>query len=180
MQAETKTKPPFGQMLRQWRGRRGMSQLALAVESEVSQRHISFVESGRAAPSREMILKLSQTLGVPLRHQNLLLVAGGYAPVFREGRLQDAAMEPMRKALEFMLRQQEPYPAMVVDSCWNVLMSNQASSLLALAIMGPERAAQMAALEHSQNILHIVFDPDALRPFIRNWEEVATVLLQRV
>ena len=113
---------PFGELLRQWRLARRLSQLALATEAEISARHLSFLEPGRTQPSRQMVLLLAGVLDVPLRDQNLLLVAAGFAPVYRESALAAPELDQVRRALDFMLAQQEPYPALVVDRHWNLLM----------------------------------------------------------
>jgi transcriptional regulator with XRE-family HTH domain len=165
---------PFGQLLRQWRERRHMSQLALAVEAEISTRHLSFVETGRAQPSREMVLLLARVLDVPPRARNELLTAAGYAPTYRERRLDAPEMAEVSRALGFMLRQQEPYPALVVDGHWNILMSNEGTRRLiglfldadALAAVGPP------------NAIRLTYHPRGLRPFIVNWEATAAALIQ--
>ena len=110
-QAQPATEPGFGRLLRQWRAQRGMSQLDLSVEAGVSSRHLSFVETGPAQASREMVLLLARVLDVPLRDRNDLLVAAGYAPIYRATALDAPAMGQVRRALDFILRQQEPYPA---------------------------------------------------------------------
>jgi transcriptional regulator with XRE-family HTH domain len=118
----------FGPMLRAWRRRRGASQLALALQSGVSQRHVSFLESGRARPSREMVVQLSSALDVPLRQRNTMLLAAGFAPVYRESGLGAPELAPVRQAIDRMLKQQEPYPAVVVDRLWNLLQANEAAN----------------------------------------------------
>src|SRR5437016_14419847 len=118
----------FGPLLRRWRTRRRLSQLDLAVEANVSTRHLSFIETGRAQPSREMVLLLARALDVPLRDRNDLLVAAGYAAIYRESALNAPVMAHARRALDFILRQQEPYPALVLDRHWNVLEVNQGSA----------------------------------------------------
>jgi transcriptional regulator with XRE-family HTH domain len=119
--------PSFGSVLRHWRLARRMSQLTLATEAEISSRHLSFLETGRAEPSREMVLLLASVLDVPLREQNALLVAAGFAPIYQETALGAPALDQVRRALGFMLAQQEPYPALVVDRHWNLLMQNEAA-----------------------------------------------------
>lgn len=109
------TRTPLGAILKQWRERRRMSQLDLAVEAGVSSRHLSFIETGRAQPSREMVLLLAGVLDVPLRDRNDLLTAASFAPIYRETDLAAPAMTQVRRALDFMLKQQEPYPALVLD-----------------------------------------------------------------
>src|SRR3954470_23394599 len=111
----------LGELLRHWRQQRGMSQLDLACQAEISTKHVSFVETGRAQPSREMVLLLARALDVPLRDRNALLTAAGYAAIYRETPLAAPAMAQVRRALDFILKQQEPYPALVLDRHWNVL-----------------------------------------------------------
>src|SRR6187549_1856488 len=118
----------FGPMLRAWRRRRGASQLALALQSGVSQRHVSFLESGRARPSREMVVQLSTALDVPLRQRNAMLLAAGFAPAYRESNLAAPELLPVRKAIDHMLRQQEPYPAIVIDRLWNFIQGNETTT----------------------------------------------------
>ena len=115
----------IGEHLRTWRQRRRMSQLDLALEADISARHLSFVETGRAQPSREMVLHLAEQLEVPLREQNVLLVAAGYAPVFRERELDDPALTAARAAVEQVLAGHEPYPAVAVDRHWNLVSANR-------------------------------------------------------
>ena len=115
----------FGRLLKGWRGRRGFSQLDLAVAARTTQRHLSFIESGRAKPSREMILRLSTTMGLSLRQQNALMLAAGYAPVWRERDLSAPDLAVVNGALDYMLGQHEPYPAFVIDRCWNLLRANK-------------------------------------------------------
>src|SRR5262245_6566409 len=119
--------PGFGRLIRQWRDMRKRSQLNLALDAGVSQRHLSFLESGRAQPSREMVLQLAEALDVPLRERNQLLHAAGFAPLFQQRLLQDADMKAVRDALELTLAHHEPFPAMVVNRQWNMLMCNAAT-----------------------------------------------------
>src|SRR6476646_1225104 len=131
----------FGPMLRAWRRRRGASQLALALQSGVSQRHVSFLESGRAKPSREMVVQLSSALDVPLRQRNAMLLATGFAPVYRESSLTAPELAPVRRAIDHMLKQQEPYPAVVVDRLWNLLQGNDAANAFTVFLFeGPQPA----------------------------------------
>jgi transcriptional regulator with XRE-family HTH domain len=161
--------PAFGGLLRQWRTVRHKSQLALAVDAGISTRHLSFLETGRAQPSREMVQLLAGMLDVPLGERNALLVSAGYAPLYGERPLGAAELEPVRRALQFMLRQQEPFPGLVVDGEWNIVMKNQAAQ----RIFGLFKGAQQ-----SVNVMRTVFDPNGLRPFIVNWHEVAECLMQ--
>ena len=131
----------FGPMLRAWRRRRGASQLALALQSGVSQRHVSFLESGRARPSREMVVQLTSALDVPLRQRNAMLLAAGFAPVYRESNLAAPELAPVRQAIDRMLKQQEPYPAVVIDRLWNLLQANDAANAFTVFLFeGPPPA----------------------------------------
>jgi transcriptional regulator with XRE-family HTH domain len=118
-----------GELLRSWRQRRRVSQLDLAIEAEVSARHISFVETGRARPSREMVLKLAEHLHIPLRHRNRVLMAAGFAPVYRERDVSAPDMDAVRQALDKILAGHEPYPAVVVDRAWNLVAANKAAAM---------------------------------------------------
>lgn len=170
----------FSALLKQWRNQRGLSQLDLALTSQVSQRHISFLESGRAKPSREMVLQLAAVLEVPLRQQNLMLSAAGFAPIHAETDLSAPEMVSVRKALDFTLRQQEPYPAIVIDRYWNLLLSNNAATRLLTVFVDPTELQNHFYRDGRLNLMQVMFDPRGLRPFIANWEEVAEHLLQRL
>jgi len=164
----------FGPLLRQWRARRRMSQLDLAAEAEISSRHLSFIETGRAGPSREMVRLLAQVLDVPLRDRNALLTAAGYAPIYRETRLEAPAMAQARRALDFILRQQEPYPALVLDRHWNVLDVNEGSARVQRAFLDSAAVAELGP----PNAMRLMFHPRAFRPHIVNWEATAASLIQ--
>jgi len=164
----------FGPLLRQWRARRRMSQLDLAAEAEISSRHLSFIETGRAGPSREMVGLLAQVLDVPLRDRNALLTAAGYAPIYRETRLEAPAMAQARRALDFILRQQEPYPALVLDRHWNVLDVNEGSGRVQQAFLDAAAVAELGP----PNAMRLMFHPRAFRPYIVNWEATAASLIQ--
>jgi transcriptional regulator with XRE-family HTH domain len=163
-----------GALLRQWRDIRGKTQLDLSFDAGVSQKHISFVESGRSVPSRQMLLDLAQALDVPLRERNELLLAAGYAPSYSDPALEAPAMTSINRALQRMLRQHEPFPAIVMDRYWNVLMTNEAAPLLFNCFI------DMSARPAPRNLLHLMFDPDGMRPFIANWPQTARGLLARV
>lgn len=168
------TRRPIGRLLRQWRERRRLSQLALAVEAEVSARHLSFVETGRAQPSREMVLLLARVLDVPPRARNELLTAAGYAPIYRETSIEAPEMAEVRRALHFILRQQEPYPALVLDGYWNILLSNEATGRLMGLFLDPKAAATLGP----PNAMRLFYHPRGMRPFIVNWEATAAALIQ--
>ena len=174
--ASTSAQPDlFGPMLRTWRRRRGASQLALALQSGVSQRHVSFLESGRARPSREMVVQLSSALDVPLRQRNAMLLAAGFAPVYRESTLGAPELAPVRQAIDRMLKQQEPYPAVVIDRLWNLLDANEAAA--AFTIFLHEGPPPPPPPGKQSNLLRSLLDPKSLRPKLANWEEVARYLV---
>ncbi len=161
--------PAFGRLLRQWRDARHMSQLTLATEAGISIRHLSFLETGRAQPSREMVQLLAGMLDVPLGERNALLVAAGYAPAYGDRPLGAPDLEPVRRALEFILRQQEPFPALVLDGLWNIVIANDA----ARRIFDLFRSSLK-----TPNVMRKVFDPNGLRPFIVNWPCIAECMMQ--
>jgi transcriptional regulator with XRE-family HTH domain len=148
---------------------RKMSQLALALEADVSARHVSFLETGRAQPSRDMVVLLATALDVPLRERNRWLMAAGYASIYRETPLTAPEMHPAQQALEFVLKQQEPYPALVMDHQWNLLKSNQGATRVFQLFLDPAHLP----VESPLNIMRLTFDPHGLRPFMVNWDEVA-------
>jgi transcriptional regulator with XRE-family HTH domain len=165
---------PLGNLLRHWRSVRGRNQLDLSIETGVSQRHISFIESGRSIPSRQTLLEIAQVLDVPLRERNTLLLNAGYAPVFSEAAWNSAQMQSITKALERILHQHEPYPGLVMDRYWNVLMTNDSAPRFFNCFI------DMSQRKGPRNMLHLVFDPDGMRPFVEHWDEVARSLLHRV
>jgi transcriptional regulator with XRE-family HTH domain len=158
--------PPIGALLREWRASRRISQLELALQSGMSARHLSYVETGKAKASRETVARLADALGVPLRERNALLLAGGYAPEYGEHPLATPALERMRQAIELIIAHQEPYPAFVLDRHWNVLMANQAALRINRLLMNGRESPHT-------NLLHQVFDPEDFRAVIVNWPEVA-------
>ncbi len=165
--------PPLGLALKHWRGRRGLSQLGLALEAGVSARHVSFIESGRTRPSREMITQLATALRLPLREHGDLLEVAGYARQVRETDLDAAALAPARRAITMLLEHHDPLPAVVMDRHWNLIDSNPgASRFFAFLLDGRTVAAP--------NILRLMFDPEALRPWVTNWTDVASALIRRV
>jgi transcriptional regulator with XRE-family HTH domain len=168
--------PPsgLGDLLRYWRDVRGMSQLDLSLEAGISQRQISFIESGRSVPGRDTLLTLAQTLDVPLRERNALLLASGYAPMYSEAPWSAQEMNGVIRALERVVRQHEPFPAIVMDRHWNVLMTNDAAPRFFGSFI------DMAARQGPRNMLHLMFDPHGMRPHMAHWEELARSLLQRV
>lgn len=167
------TESHFGHLLREWRARRRVSQLDLAVEAGVSSRHVSFIETGRSQPSREMILMLARVLDVPLRERNDLLMAAGYAAMYRATDLDAPALDQARHALDFMLRQQEPYPAIVVDRSWNLMKANNGAVKLVETF-----ADASVTHEWGGNAMRLMFHPRGLRQHIVNWEAMAAALIQ--
>ena len=174
-------KPPpagVGVLLRDWRQRRRRSQLDLALDAGVSARHVSFVETGRAKPSREMVVHLADQLEVPLRERNRLLLAAGYAPVYAERTLDDPEMAPVREALELVLQGHEPYPAVVVDRGWNVVAGNRANPLLLDPLLLEGCAPELLA--PPLNVLRVSLHPDGMAPRILNLGAWRAHLLERV
>ena len=163
-----------GPLLAYWRNLRRKSQLALATEADVSPRHVSFIESGRANPSREMVLLLARALDVPLREQNRLLTAAGFAVAYRESELTQPQLAVVKQALDAILAQHHPYPAVVLDRRWNVVGSNAAAD----TFFGFLLAGQSPPTP--PNVLRLIYHPAGLRPWITNWDEVAEGLMQRV
>src|SRR5215831_1589112 len=163
----------IGGHLRDWRQRRRLSQLALACEADISARHLSFIETGRSLPSREMVLHLAQRLEVPLRERNLLLVAAGYAPVYPQRPLEDPALDAARKAVDLVLAGHEPYPALAVDRHWTIVAANNALSPLLTGV-------EPALLRSPVNALRVGLHPDGLAPRIANFGEWRAHLLARL
>ncbi|MGJ7490467.1 helix-turn-helix domain-containing protein [Variovorax sp. ZT4R33] len=164
---------PFGTHLRHWRQRRRLSQLDLAQEAEVSTRHLSCVETGRAAPSREMVLRLTERLGVPLRERNALLVAAGFAPMYRQRTLDDPALAAARRAVDLVLKGHEPYPALAIDRHWQLVAANRIVPLL-MAGAAPE------LLVPPVNVLRLSLHPQGLAPRIINLAQWRAHLLERL
>ena len=165
---------PPGLILRQWRSRRGWSQLELANEARASQRHVSFIESGRGRASRGLLIGLAEALGMPLRERNALLLAAGFAPIYADTAWDAAEMGAVKKALERMLRQHSPFPAIVMDRHWNVLMTNDDAPRFFGSFI------DLAARKGQRNLLRLIFDPQGMRPHIDNWERVARGLFERM
>ncbi|MFO1109898.1 MAG: helix-turn-helix transcriptional regulator [Bradyrhizobium sp.] len=163
----------IGEHLREWRQRRHLSQLDLAGEAEISARHLSFVETGRSAPSREMVLKLAERLDVPLRERNVLLVAAGFAPAFPQRALADPALRQAREAIDLVLKAHEPNPALAYDRHWNLVAANR---MLAPILEG----IPAKLLSPPFNILRLAFHPEGLAPRTVNLGEWAAHLLERL
>ena len=163
----------FGELLRRWRERRRLSQLDLATDAEISTRHLSFIETGRARPSREMVLHLAEQLDVPLRDRNALLLAGGFAPTYRETDLGAPEMEPVREALDRLLDAHEPYPALVVDRHWNLVAANRPCGAL-IAGVAPH------LLGPPLNVMRAALHPEGLASRIVNFAEWSAHLVDRL
>jgi transcriptional regulator with XRE-family HTH domain len=166
---------PIGDLLREWRQRRRLSQLTLACDAEISTRHLSFIETGRSQPSRAMILHLSEQLAIPMRDRNILLVAAGYAPIFPERSLDDPALQSVRKAIDLVLESQKPYPAFALDRHWTIAASNGAL---------PEVYVGVAPhlMQPPINALRLTLHPDGLAPRIANlseWRQHSLARLRR-
>jgi transcriptional regulator with XRE-family HTH domain len=170
------TTSSFGEILREWRRSRGTSQLELSLLCGLSQKHLSFLESGRSRPSRGMVLQLAASLGMPLRSQNTMLLAAGFAPMYKERSLQSQEMRPIERAFSFVLQQQEPFPAIVVDRAYNILRANTGMTTLLNFLS----AGTTLPGDQPLNGVELTLRPDGLRPWIENWEEVAVWLLRRL
>jgi transcriptional regulator with XRE-family HTH domain len=172
-------KSGFGSILSEWRAVRRLSQLELALATGISQRHISFVESGRAQPSRDMIFKLAEGLDLPLRARNDLFLTAGYAPAYPERRLDLAEMKAARDALEMILRHHEPYPAVVMDASWNIVMQNAAASRVIAHCVGSDALRQLFP-DGIVNFMQLMFSQAGLQPHIVNWTHTRAGLLNRL
>ncbi|TDT37702.1 DNA-binding XRE family transcriptional regulator [Halospina denitrificans] len=164
-----------GTMLAEYRRMRRLSQMELGLEAEVSARHISFIETGRTEPSREMLMRLAAVLELPQRECNLLLNAGGHPPAYSRLSLDDERLKPVSQALDVMLDNHNPYPALVMDSHWNILRANQAQEII-MGMLLPASYRTRSRL----NVMELIFDPEGLRPFIQNWDELASLFLRRM
>ncbi|MDO9352738.1 MAG: helix-turn-helix transcriptional regulator [Solirubrobacteraceae bacterium] len=169
----TSTGAPFGELLRDWRRRRCVSQFDLALEANVSARHLSFIETGRAQPSAKMVLHLAGELDVPLRERNRLLLAAGYAPVFQERALSDPAMAEINAAVQLVLDGHDPYPALTVDRGWALVAHNRAAAMLLEGLPDDLLAPPL-------NVLRASLHPDGLAPRIRNLPQWRAHLLERL
>lgn len=163
----------FGELLRAWRERRHLTQLELSDRADVSTRHLSFLETGRSDPSRDMVLRLADALDVPLRERNTLCHAAGFAPAYSVTPLEAPAMQPVAEAIDRVLRGHEPYPAIAVDRCWNLVAMNDAAALLASDV-------DDALLDPPANVYRIALHPDGLASRLVNFPEFAHHLLDRL
>lgn len=167
-------KNALGALLKQWRGVRGRSQLDMSVDTGISQRQISFIESGRSVPNRSTLMGIAQALEIPLRERNTLLLAAGYAPMYSEAAWNSDEMKSVTRAVKRMIVQHEPYPAIVMDRYWNVLQTNDAAPRFFNCFV------DMSARTGPRNLLHMMFDPNGMRPFIADWNTLAKTLIARV
>lgn len=177
MASQTVTTPPatgLGELLRWWRGERRMSQLDLASEAMTTPRYVSFVETGRAQPSRQMVVRLARALDVPLRERNGLLLAAGYAPLYRRDGLDTPQLARVETALRSMLAQHEPFPAVVMDRRWDIVRVNDGARRLFGALFSP---APMP--DGGNNVLRLMIEPGPVRDHLANWPDVAPALLER-
>lgn len=173
MVAHMNTAVPFGHLLRQWRQRRRLSQLEFACEAEISSKHLSFLETGRAQPSREMLLRLAEILEVPLRERNIMLIAAGHSPQYQERSLHDPALRPARAAVDQVLKAHEPFPALAVDRYWTMVAANAVVPRM-LGAVSPQ------LLEPPVNVLRLSLHPEGLAPAIVNLSEWRAHLLARL
>lgn len=164
---------PFGELLRYWRGVRRSSQLDLAIDAGTTPRYVSFVETGRSRPSREMVGRLARALDVPLRERNGLLLAAGYAPQYRDGSLDDRALARIDAAVTTMLEHHEPFPGVVMDRGWTVVRANVGAGRLFGELLAP------AAVPEGANVLRLFIEPGPIRDAVVNWSDVAAALLDR-
>lgn len=164
---------PVGELLRGWRNRRAMSQADLAFEACISIKHLSYVETGKAAASRDILLQLAAALGLSLRDRNALLEAGGFARQYGERDLSAPELDDARRAIDLLLRRHEPFPAIVTDRQWNVLQANRAATRLMTFLLGAER------MTRPLNHMKLFLASDELRPFVENWPDVAAALMVR-
>jgi transcriptional regulator with XRE-family HTH domain len=169
-------RPRFGELLRTWRQARKRSQLDVAIAADISARHLSFLETGRSQPSREMVVLLAEVLDVPLRERNALLDAAGFAHRYRESGLDAPEMAPVRRSLAFLLERHEPYPAIVCNRRWDLLLANQAATRMVAHFVAPGARALAAP----PNVMRLLFAPDGFRPHVVNWRELASVMVQRL
>lgn len=165
---------PFGAQLREWRHRRRMSQLDFALDAEISQKHLSFIETGRSVPSRDMVVRLAEALDVPLRDRNAMLVAAGYAPLYAARDLGDRSLAPARAAIDLLLRGHEPFPALAIDRHWTMLSANGAARALLALVSEP------TLLSPPINVLRLTLHPQGLAPAIVNFGEWRRHLLDRL
>lgn len=168
----------FCQLMKSWRAKSGVSQLELALRCEVSQKHVSFLESARSRPSKLMVMLICEALNIPLRDRNSLLLSAGFSPSYKETSLTEPELAAVDQALTMMLDQQEPYPAMVVDRLFNVLRANQGAMQMQFMLYGVDKPEDLPPT--ASNVLRGLFHPDGFRRHIANWEDLAPCVLRRL
>jgi transcriptional regulator with XRE-family HTH domain len=179
VRANGEMRPPIASFLKTWRTTRKLSQLELAVTAGVSQRQLSFIESGRARPSRDTVLHLAEALDVPLRERNALLQAAGFSALYPNSRLDDPSLSAVREALELLLKRHEPNPALLVDRQANLLSANEAARRVFGLYGDLEAMLRLSCGSEAPNLLRMTFHPAGLRAHIVNWMEVAPIMLMR-
>ncbi|MGH1374112.1 MAG: helix-turn-helix domain-containing protein [Cellvibrionaceae bacterium] len=170
----------FQSLCREWRRFRQLSQLDLALAAEVSQRHVSWLETGRSHPSRDMVIRLSEAMNIPIRERNVLLQSAGFSAIYSESSLNDPIMAPVMNALNHVLKNHEPLPAVVVDRFWNVKKQNQAAQLLLSLGATDQLQAQITNPQGEINLALLTLHPNGLRQYISNWKQAAPAFIQRL
>lgn len=178
--ANTLPHTTFDSALKLWRKQRKLSQLDLALAADVSQRHVSWLETGKSRPSREMVVRLADAMDVPLRDRNQILNLAGFANMYIERDLTEPTMEPVHQILCEMLKHHEPYPAFVLDRNWNIKMKNEAAGVLFEAFGNPEQVWRDVGDTGEMNIALLTVHPKGLRQFISNWQEVGPPFVRRL
>jgi transcriptional regulator with XRE-family HTH domain len=174
------SKPHFSNECRKWRQYRKLSQLDLALSANISQRHLSYLETGRSSPSREMVIRLCDAMDVPLRERNFLLRSAGFSELYTEHSFDEPSMTPVVDALNFMMKHHDPYPAIVVDRFWDVKMKNQAAEALFTSLMQIPSLLSLIQESGSMNIAQLTLHPKSLRQLIINWDEAAPQFIRRI
>ena len=164
-----------GELIRYWRKKNGLSQLDLSLAANISSKHVSFLENGRSQPSREMVILLSNTMNIPLSDRNILLSLSGFSEAYSRMTIDQPEMDSVQNALKTMVGNHSPYPAVVLDWNWDIIMSNESQQRLMKRI-----AQGNDNFPDTNNALELLFDPNGLRPFVENWEEVAFMMIQRI
>lgn len=170
----------FGRHLKHWRSLRKVSQFTLALDASVSQRHLSWLETGKSSPSRSMVIQLAEALNVPLRARNDLLSSAGYAPVYAESRVDADAMRPVNDALQIMLAHHDPLPAVVLDRLWRLKMTNASADKLFASLGDVEAMWQAVDPSGGRSLARLTLHPEGARPFILNWHELAGSFMHRL
>ncbi|MEM7763015.1 MAG: helix-turn-helix transcriptional regulator [Pseudomonadota bacterium] len=180
LQQEVDVHTAFAEQLKHWRATRHLSQLDLALTAGVSQRHVSWLETGKSAPSRDMVVRLAEALDVPLRERNTLLGSAGFAAIYSERQVDAEQMRPIRDALEAMLAHHDPYPAFVLDRCWRVVMLNTSASRILTVFGNVDALWQRVDPSGARSLARLTFHPDGMRPYIENLGELAASFAYRI